>query len=88
MAKIKIYIDPIGNTMNLWWDEPGKAYLSEETDSKYSNDVIIKNKKGQPIGVEIIGLFPPELNITQLAKKFFALKKDEPFLLEAKNLKE
>lgn len=83
MAKIKLYLDPIGNAMNLWWGDPKDAYLSEETDSKYSNDVIIKNKQGQPIGLEVIGLFPPELNVSRLAKKVFVVRKDEPLLLEA-----
>ena len=50
--KIKIYIDPYGNTLNMWWDDPKKSYISEE--AEHSFDVIIKDKKGKPIGFEKI----------------------------------
>lgn len=81
MAKIKIVLDPISNCMNIWWDDPAKASTSEETDDKNSNDVIVKDKTGKPIGVEIIGVFPSELNITKLHQKYFGGKKNEPYLL-------
>jgi len=83
MAKVKIYLDPIGNTMNIWWDDPNKAYLAEEVDSPYSNDVVIKDKTGKPISLEIIGLFPKELNISEKITRLFGIKRDEPFLLTA-----
>ena len=41
---MKIYLDPIGNTMNIWWDDPKNAYISEEVDDPLSNDVIVKDK--------------------------------------------
>lgn len=66
MAKVKIFLDPIGNTLNMWWDDPKTAYESEE--AELSNDVIIKNKKGQPIGLEIIGFFPKELDPLKFLK--------------------
>ena len=80
MAKVRIYIDPIGNTMNLWWGDPKDAYSSEEVDSPNRNDVIIKDKKGWPISVEIIGFLPNELNVS---KRFKNLIKDNrtPFIL-------
>ena len=61
MAKkreIKIYLDPVANTFNIWWDDFNKAYYSEEVDSPYSNDVIVKDRQGKPISLEIIGIFP------------------------------
>lgn len=83
MAKIKIYLDPVANSMNIWWAEPSEAYSSEESKSPDNNDVIIKNKKGIPVSLEIIGVFPDELNIVKLIQKYYpALKTDEPFLLE------
>lgn len=87
MAKrkdVKIYIDPISNTMNLWWDDPKKAYSSEEVDSLLRNDVIIKDKNGKPISLEIIGIFPNELNIAKKLKGILPQEK-EPFLLQALN---
>lgn len=82
MAKVKIYLDPIGNTLNIWWKEPSNAASSEEVESPYSNDVIVKDNKGVPIGLEIIGVFPKELNLTSLTQKHLGIKSDEPFLLE------
>ncbi len=83
MAKIKVFIDPIANTMNLWWGDRKQAFSSEETDDKNSNDVIVKNKTGKPIGVEVIGLFPSELNLARWWPKVFGTKSDKPFLLSA-----
>lgn len=84
MAKVKILLDPIGNSMNIWWGNPGRAFASEEVNSPYSNDVIIKDKQGAPIGLEIIGVFPEELNVISQLKKLLPINKDEPFLLEGK----
>lgn len=86
MAKVKnalkIYLDPVANTFNIWWDDPKKAYSSEEVDSPNSNDVLIKDRRGRPISLEIIGIFPKELNIVQYLKNHVGLKPKEPFLLE------
>lgn len=80
MAKVKIYIDPIGNTMNLWWGDPKDAHSSEEVESPYRNDVIIKDRKGRPISVEIIGFLPKELNVSEKIKNLIQNKKT-PFIL-------
>ena len=81
MAKVKIYIDPIGNTMNIWWGNPKDAFASEEVDDPTRNDVIIKDKQGKPISLEIIGVFPKELNVSELNKQFD--KYQEPYLLHS-----
>jgi hypothetical protein len=83
MAKVKIYFDPIGNTMNIWWGNPEDAFSSEEVDSKYRNDVIIKDKKGRPISLEIIGVLPKELNISERLKTLIKNRKT-PFILSSK----
>jgi hypothetical protein len=83
MAKIKVFIDPVANTMNLWWKDRKTAFSSEETDDQNSNDVVIKDRAGKPIGVEIIGLFPSELNLARWWPKVFGAKHDRPFLLQA-----
>lgn len=80
--EVKIYIDPVANTFNLWWDEPKKAYSSEEVDSPYRNDVIVKDKEGRPISLEVIGIFPSELNIADRLKSTFG-KPKEPYLLQS-----
>jgi hypothetical protein len=83
MAKAKIYLDPIGNTLNIWWGNPKDAHTSEEVDDPNRNDVIVKDKQGKPISLEIIGLFPKELNISDLAKRLIGKKVDQPYLLSA-----
>lgn len=83
MANIKVILDPVGNAMNIWWDDPRTGVISEETASPYANDVIVKNRHGIPIGLEIIGVFPDELNVVKLLKKRFPLVPYEPFILEA-----
>lgn len=80
---VKIYLDPIANTLNIWWGDPKNAYSSEEVESPYRNDVIIKDSKGRPISLETIGVFPHELNIVGYLKNLIPGKK-EPFLLESK----
>lgn len=84
MAKTKrgvaVYIDPVANTFNIWWDNPKKAYSSEEVSSPFRSDVIVKDKNGRPISLEIMGLFPKELNITE---QISTRDKDKPFLLRA-----
>lgn len=77
---IKIYLDPVANTLNIWWDDPKNAFSSEEVESPYRNDVIIKDRQGKPISLETIGIFPKELNIVHYLKKYIPDKK-EPFLL-------
>jgi len=46
-------------------------------------DVIVKDKTGKPIGVEVIGLFPSELNLARWWPKVFGTKKSEPLLLSS-----
>ncbi len=83
---IKILLDPVGNSMNIWWDNPSQAFRSEESDAPYRNDVIIKNKNGVPIGLEIIGIFPEELNIARLLKNKISISSKQPFLLESRQV--
>ena len=83
MAKVKILLDPVGNTMNIWWGNPKDAYISEEVDDPTRNDVIVKNKKGVPISLEVIGVFPDELNVSEIVKKLTGRSIKEPFLLHS-----
>jgi len=82
MAKVKIYFDPIGNVMNIWWGDKKDAYISEEVEASNRNDVIIKDKKGLPISIEIIGILPNELNVSEKIKMLIKDRKD-PFILSS-----
>lgn len=66
--QVKIYIDPIANTFNIWWDDPKKAHSSIEVESPHRNDVIVNDKQGRPISLEVIGIFPSELNVAEKMK--------------------
>lgn len=79
--EVKIYLDPVANTFQIFWDDPKKASFAEEVDSPYRNDVIIKDKGGRPISLEVIGIFPSELNITEKLKKTIG-RREEPLLLQ------
>lgn len=79
---VRVYLDPVANTFNIWWDDPKKAFSSEEVDSPYRNDIIIKDRAGRPISLEVIGIFPSELNIAGRLKSIIG-KTKEPFLLQA-----
>lgn len=49
LKAIKIHYDSFGNTLNVWFDNPEKEFISEET----GDEVILnKDKKGNVIGFE------------------------------------
>lgn len=83
MAKVKVLLDPIGNTMNIWWGDPKDAHESVEVDDPHRNDVIIKDRSGKPISIEIVGIFPSELNVSDLMKRLGSASKSEPFFLQS-----
>ena len=49
MKKIRVYYDTKGNTLNVWFDNPKKEHISEETGEEV---VLAKDKKGKVIGFE------------------------------------
>lgn len=49
MEKIRVYYDTKGNTLNVWFDDPKKEFISEETGEEV---VLAKNKQGKVIGFE------------------------------------
>lgn len=51
MKPIKIFFDKVGNTLNVWFDDPKKEVMAEETSEEV---VLIKDKKGKVIGFEVL----------------------------------
>jgi len=49
MEKIRLYYDSKGNTLNVWFDNPKKEYISEETGEEV---ILVKDRKGKVIGFE------------------------------------
>jgi len=68
MGKVKIFYDPEGNTLNVWFDDPQKEYLCEEIGDEV---ILVKDKRGKVIGFE-------KLNYISHKVK----KKKEPIVLE------
>lgn len=68
--KVKIFYDPQGNTLSVWFGDPRKESICEETGNEV---VLVKDKKGKVIGFE-------KLNF--LAKKMPAAKSAFPVKTE------
>ncbi len=54
IKKIRIYYDTQGNTLNVWFDDPEKEYISEETGEEV---ILNKDRKGKVIGFEKLNYF-------------------------------
>ena len=57
MKPIKIFFDKIGNTLNVWFDDPEKEAVSQETSEEV---VIVKDKNGKVIGFEVLNYLPSD----------------------------
>jgi len=64
--KLKIFVDPIGNTLNLWWGDPKDSRSAYEAEDSW--DVIALDKNKKAIGLEKIGFFPKEIEPLALSK--------------------
>ena len=49
MEKVRLYYDTKGNTLNIWFDDPRKEHICEETGEEV---ILVKDKKGKVIGFE------------------------------------
>ena len=64
MEKIRLYYDSKGNTLNVWFDNPNKEYVCEETGEEV---ILVKDKKGKVIGFEKLNfLLHPKESIKTL----------------------
>lgn len=49
MDKVRVYHDRTGNTLTVWFDDPGKEHICQEI----ADDVILmKDRRGRVIGFE------------------------------------
>ena len=51
MKPIKVLFDRVGNTLNIWFDDPQKEHSSIETSDEV---VLVKDADGRVIGVEVL----------------------------------
>ncbi len=54
-AALRIYYDADGKTLTVWFDDPNKEFVAEETGEEV---VIIKDRDGQVIGFERLNFVP------------------------------
>ena len=54
MKPIKVLFDRTGNTLNVWFDDPQKEHVSEETSDEV---ILVKDKDGKFIGFEVLDYF-------------------------------
>jgi hypothetical protein len=55
---VSVFFDREGNTLTVWFDEPAKEQICEETGEEV---VLIKDRSGRVIGFEKVNFLPPEL---------------------------
>ena len=49
MAQVKVFYDHTGNTLTVWFGEPKREYVCEETSEEV---VLMKDKAGHVLGFE------------------------------------
>lgn len=49
MDKLRVYYDKKGNTLSVWFDDPKKECVCEESDDDV---VLVKDRRGRVIGFE------------------------------------
>jgi hypothetical protein len=57
MDKIKVIHDAVGHTLTVWFDDPAKEHVCEETAEEV---VLIKDLDGRVIGFELLHYRPAE----------------------------
>lgn len=55
MDKIKVIHDTVGHTLTVWFDDPSKESVCEETSEEV---ILIKNVEGRVIGFELLHYRP------------------------------
>jgi uncharacterized protein YuzE len=53
VVKIRVLYDEIGNTLTVWFDDPAKEYVCEETGDEV---ILMKDRSGRVIGFEKLNL--------------------------------
>src|SRR5207244_8875549 len=49
MDKLRVYFDREGNTLSVWFDDPKKEHVCEESDDDL---ILVKDRRGRVIGFE------------------------------------
>jgi uncharacterized protein YuzE len=65
-----VYYDKIGNTLTVWFDDPTKEDVSEETGEEV---ILMKDKQGRVIGFEKLNFAPADQEPLQVAFEAMAV---------------
>jgi hypothetical protein len=57
MEKLRVYFDREGNTLSVWFDDPKKEHVCEESDDDV---VLVKDRGGRVIGFERLNVLSPD----------------------------
>jgi len=49
MEEVRVYFDRHGNTLSVWFDDPKKEHVCEES---HDDVVLVKDRRGRVIGFE------------------------------------
>jgi uncharacterized protein YuzE len=49
VERVRVYYDREGNTLSVWFDDPKKEHVCQETDDDV---ILIKDRRGRAIGFE------------------------------------
>ena len=55
MAEIKVFYDPAGNTLTVWFGDPRAEHVCEETGEEV---ILMKDRAGHVIGFEKLNFSP------------------------------
>lgn len=56
MEQVKVFYDRIGNTLTVWFGDPGDEYVCEETGEEV---ILMKDRDGRVIGFEKLNFSLP-----------------------------
>lgn len=65
MEKIRLYYDSKGNTLNVWFDDPRKEHLCEETGEEV---ILVKDRRGHVIGFEKLNFLSSPKRLSKTLK--------------------
>jgi uncharacterized protein YuzE len=57
MEKLRISYDREGNTLSVWFDDPAKEHICEESDDDV---ILVRDRKGRIIGFERLNCLTPK----------------------------
>jgi len=64
MAEVKLFHDPKGRTLTVWFTDPSQEYVCEETGEEV---VLMKDREGRVIGFEKLNFLLSETDVLRVA---------------------